>query len=422
MASYEWPPGIAGGAGVTSLNSLTGPLSLVAGSGISITPSGSNITIAATGGAFANQSLSNLTSPTAINQSLLFSSDGSFNIGASLATRPGQGFFKSQVTIGDSTASGTLQLIADSTLHNSFIYFNSDQQTYFEYGGNTFYFYADFAKVWEANSAAMYMAEDLLFLNDNTNALGNPSFRPASVTVGTFVTSPLLQGSTVAGSYTAYSATTGVLNLSSTSNASKAYVQITDGSLLQIGDVNAITADLAGTPGPGGAISIILDGAGHLLSSVLDNAFEIDVYGAAPVMGFGVTGGTVASPTYVTNGAIIANIVSQEWNGSSPQDKSAAGIRMAATENHSSSAFGTEIVLQTTPAGTTTKLITFTAIGNSCIIGPSGATGQHTLNTSTATPATGVGTFTNLPTGYSGNPTGYIQITINGGTHVIPYW
>lgn len=39
----------SGGAGVSSLNSLTGALNLVAGTGITITPSGSNITIAATG-------------------------------------------------------------------------------------------------------------------------------------------------------------------------------------------------------------------------------------------------------------------------------------------------------------------------------------------------------------------------------------
>ncbi len=41
---------LAGGAGVTSVNSLTGALTLAAGSGVSITPSGSTLTIAATGG------------------------------------------------------------------------------------------------------------------------------------------------------------------------------------------------------------------------------------------------------------------------------------------------------------------------------------------------------------------------------------
>lgn len=60
--------------------------------------------------------------------------------------------------------------------------------------------------------------------------------------------------------------------------------------------------------------------------------------------------------------------------------------------------------------------------GVALTLGVPSTTVQHTLNTSVATNASGSGTFTNLPAGYSGNPTGYIQITINGGTHVIPYW
>lgn len=55
-------------------------------------------------------------------------------------------------------------------------------------------------------------------------------------------------------------------------------------------------------------------------------------------------------------------------------------------------------------------------------IGSSGLTPQHVLNTATATNGAGVGTLTNLPSGSSGNPTGYIQITINGSTRNIPYW
>lgn len=53
---------------VASLNSLTGAINLVAGSGVSVTPSGQNITIANTQAAGANTTLSNLTSPTNGNQ------------------------------------------------------------------------------------------------------------------------------------------------------------------------------------------------------------------------------------------------------------------------------------------------------------------------------------------------------------------
>jgi hypothetical protein len=49
----HWVNSSTASAGVTSLNGLSGALTLVAGAGISITPSGHNITIAATGGSAA---------------------------------------------------------------------------------------------------------------------------------------------------------------------------------------------------------------------------------------------------------------------------------------------------------------------------------------------------------------------------------
>jgi hypothetical protein len=60
-------PQSSGGSGVSSLNSLTGNLTLVAGSGITITPAGSNITIASAGG-----------TPGGANESIQFNNSGAF--------------------------------------------------------------------------------------------------------------------------------------------------------------------------------------------------------------------------------------------------------------------------------------------------------------------------------------------------------
>ena len=45
-----------------------------------------------------------------------------------------------------------------------------------------------------------------------------------------------------------------------------------------------------------------------------------------------------------------------------------------------------------------------------------------TINSITATNGGGVGTLTNLQTGYSGNHSGYLSLVINGVTHIMPYW
>lgn len=76
----RYPVTGSGGSGVSSLNSLTGALTLVAGSGITITPSGSNITIAATGGGGMSTDMSNMASPTAASQSLIFSTGTFTNV------------------------------------------------------------------------------------------------------------------------------------------------------------------------------------------------------------------------------------------------------------------------------------------------------------------------------------------------------
>lgn len=54
--------------------------------------------------------------------------------------------------------------------------------------------------------------------------------------------------------------------------------------------------------------------------------------------------------------------------------------------------------------------------------GATSSTPTHRFNTSMATNATGVGTLTNLPSGSSGNPTGYITFNLNGTVRNIPFW
>lgn len=85
----RYPGTAGGGSGVTSLNTLTGALTLAAGSGISITPSGGNtLTIAATGGT------GTVTSVTA--SSPLFSSGGTTpNLTIQVATALQNGYLSS---------------------------------------------------------------------------------------------------------------------------------------------------------------------------------------------------------------------------------------------------------------------------------------------------------------------------------------
>lgn len=82
---------------------------------------------------------------------------------------------------------------------------------------------------------------------------------------------------------------------------------------------------------------------------------------------------------------------------------------------------GGSIIFQT---AATTSVTQQMSIDNNGLItlGASGGTQQHALNVLTATNGAGILTLLNAPTGRSGNPAGYIQITVNGTTAYLPYW
>lgn len=60
--------------------------------------------------------------------------------------------------------------------------------------------------------------------------------------------------------------------------------------------------------------------------------------------------------------------------------------------------------------------------GGTVQIGGTSVLGVHVINATLLTNGAGVLTMTNGPAGKSGNPTGYLSLTINGSARTIPFW
>lgn len=110
--------GGGGSAGVSSVNNVTGAVNLVAGSNVSITPSGQNITIAATGGGSAGVSGISVNSGAPITGSVGFLNGDGINMTASgnNITVNNTGVRSLGVT-GGTSITGDVKLFADPTTH-----------------------------------------------------------------------------------------------------------------------------------------------------------------------------------------------------------------------------------------------------------------------------------------------------------------
>lgn len=82
---------------------------------------------------------------------------------------------------------------------------------------------------------------------------------------------------------------------------------------------------------------------------------------------------------------------------------------------------GGEIEIQTATTGGTLTDVIYCDNQQQVTLG-TGTSGTHRLNTALGTNGAGVLTTLNGPSGTSGNPTGYIQMNINGTNRFIPFW
>jgi large repetitive protein len=433
--------GGGGGGGITSINGSTTPAQTIAsGTGISVSSTGGTTTITNTEPGGGTVTLTGpvtgsgtSTIPTAFTVpaafggsadpgSVLLVSDGSSLTGT---TNQGVYDFTTFPTTATNRASGVesqpnlaaggtfTQLAAFTALMGSIG------------SGSTLNYWSNIFGV------AATPATNNAFLSDNRAFSGNyainfastlPSVLPGTLTIGT-----TLYGDTAAGNLDTFPAA-GNLELSSNTQASAnpGYVAVSDGSAVVFGNANAITASIANSIADGSSflapLLVSTDVSQNLGSNSNNPGIEIDVYGSYATLIFGAARGTVAAPTYFNSGQRISQILTTAWDGTSSSGQSVASIEAHASENQSGSAFGTTLQFFTTPPGGTSLAQTLTLTGGAVVIGPPGEDGTHSLNTATATPASGVGTITNLPSGASGNPAGYISIIVNTTTVVIPYW
>lgn len=214
-------------------------------------------------------------------------------------------------------------------------------------------------------------------------------------------------------------------NISGTHNSGFGYGSFTS---LSSGSYNLVFggSNPSATTLSTGNANILIGFDADVATASTSNTAVIGAYGTTGVgfitdvfLGYGMT---VAS-------ANMGSLTVHTADAAAGTDQSAASsVLNIAGGRGTGSGAGAPVNIQTAPASssgaTQNTLITGISLSSAGVVtvGPTGATPQHALNVAIATPASGVGTITNLPAGFSGNPTGYAQFTINGVTHVIPFW
>ena len=477
MASFNWPPEAngSGGSGVSSLNSLTGDLTLAAGSGITITPSGTTLTIAATSGSGSVTSVG-LSTP-----GVLFNVTGSpvttsGTLAMSLITQSANMIFAGPLTgsaatptfralslvdfpamsnntiIGNvsgiteapssltGTQVNTILPVFTSSLNglapasgggtSSFLRADGTWATPPGSGGSGFFYLASNESVYGGtNSSLVFTGIDNTVIGPGAGAnltsgshntlLGNSA--GAGISTGTFNvvvgdnTAATGSNSTVIGSEAESQASYGICIGFDASNTGTGSIVIANSQ--QSTHNNTINI----SPGSGGA-----NGADGSANSMNIGSWAAGGSITSVNIGRGSAGYVISTgESLLTQVSIVASAVPPLITALS--NSTGANLLIVAGNGVGTGGSG-NIQFQTAPAGSTgdaaNTLVTVGSISNTGAhtLGAASTTPTHVLNTATVATGSGVGTITNLPAGKSGNPTGYISITINGVAAVIPYW
>lgn len=360
-----WPPALAGNTGVTSLNTETGDITLLGGTNVTITPSGNGITID------SNQTniTGNAATATALQTARTIngtSFDGTANITVAAAAGTLTGTTLASGIIASSlTSLGTL---ANLTVTNPI----SGSVTG---SAATVTTNANLTGVVTSVGNATSIANSAI-----TDAMLQTSYLKADGTRA-------LTGNWMTGLFQLGLASTGV----------------DTNSLVQVGGVTQ--AALSGATQQG--LFVSMRGNSNGTTRTLGQAIEYRTAAASYTAGVGAAL-RLLTPTIGAGSTVTQN------TGLLFQGVGAGGannVFIADNESVSGNFFINSTSVNPTYLG---HQVTLGATGNTSSV--------HAINGQQATPASGVGTFTNLPAGSSGNPTGYLQISINGTIRNIPYW
>lgn len=342
-------------------------------------------------GAYANGALSNLTNPTAINQSLLFGTDAVNTIGASGASRPLDIFAERQVIVGNS--SGQPTLITLDPLNNV---------------GATIFLGGPGFPVIQASGAHLTLTGQGGEIDINGQGAGTIN---AGVYNATAEVHYINIGATVDGSG------------SPSTRVGQRFFGGYFSNVIRVGESNQIGQIILNKDLEGGST---LNVQGRIPLQWLDgrNGANVTTTANATTTINAVTTGTGPFTSASLSPGDIVQLVGTTT--SAPVTVTAINSETQFTVNSPTGDGSTQIIeIFSSIARLTDHLnnLAFQIDANGAFtIGISGTSQQNTLNTLTAAPASGIGTLTNLPIGVSGNPAGYIQMTINGATHYIPYF